>query len=741
MSNIWNPFAFGVTGQPMVPQTQALRVYGAEPSKEQLAMAQQTFAKFCMTARLSAVPNPMEQGFLPDGSKYRIVTVNNVRIMEVHVEGADEVYDAQEMAHGVLRDRGWNNPPTPPGYKELKSVGGSIYEVTQKFTYVATPDITYGPNTYKWFRVDATGLMKKYAQFVAGANAGYSAYLHNKKVLPASTDLGTGIVAFGSGSDKRVYFYSYVGGAIRAIRATVVPAKAIVKGGNVPPEILAAFGGCPIPPSEQQWSTLGYTVLYSGHFSTALGWDMDGFVYGYSSNFYGERAGTSFGLPQYTVSDDGKNMYFVARKGVDTSDEYKKVKSRPVTITFSETEVGGTTRLSATVQATHYEGVVDYMPKGTKGYIEGVTKGICAVGLFNSTPTYFETEALAVDNGDGGIEVVEIKVNISGGINKSGIVYSRYQWGEPVETGSFSASITYRKTGTFDTRVEVWGYTYGAVGETWEKVWNASATYKQEFLGQDRIIVVGSDGAIQISEPQLTRFALQDIDCSASSNTAGYDWVTTSYNGPYGPTHYGPFPGVPESATGTIVQSGPKWFESASWVLSKPTGEGELGGLYPGSSYSDDEEVRKLAFIEGLLPQYTTPPDSASGQYKLTPPAITPGSSRIYAGDSNYSVNTMQVLKDFTTDAQLKTIENSAALLSINPIYCVPTKSLPGETIWPEVVFYRFSHIGAGQVICRYTAWNYEKGRSDHREMNYGSLVVGDVNYEPQAEAYFVGKT
>jgi hypothetical protein len=730
-----------VTGQPVGPQVNTLRVYGAEPSKEQLAMAQQAFAKFCMTERLSFAPNQTQQGFLPDGSKYRIVVVGNTRIMEVRVDGVDEVYDAQEMAHGVLRDRGWNSPPTPPGYKEFKSVGGVIYEVTQKFSYTATPDITYGPNTYKWFRAYATGLMKKYAQFVAGANAGYSAYFHKKNIPPASTDLGTGVVAFGSGSDKRVYFYSYVGGAIRAIRATVVPAKAIVKGGNVPPEILAAFGGCPIPPSEQQWATLGYTVLNSWHFSAALGWDMDGVVNGYSSNYYGERAGTAFNLPQYTVSDDGKKLYFVARKGIDTSDEYKKVKSRPVTITFSETEVGGTARLSATVQATHYEGVVDYMPKGTKGYIEGVTKGICAIGLFNSTPTYFEIEALAVDNGNGGVEPVETKVNISGGINKSGIVYSMYQWGEPVVTGSFSASITYRKTGTFDTRVEVWGYTYGAVGETWEKVWNASATYKQEFLGQDRFIVVGSDGAIQLSEPVLARFSMQDIDCSASSTTPMPAWATTSYNGPYPPTHHGPFPGVPESATGTVVQSGPKWFEKAEWVLSKPTGEGELGGLYPSYSYSDDEEVRKLAFIGGLLPQYTAVPDSAPGKYKLPPPPITPGSSRIYAGDSNYSVNTMQVLKDFTTDAQLKTIENSSALLSINPIYCVPAKSVPGETIWPRVAFYRFSHIGAGQVICRYTAWNYEKGRSDHREMNYGSLVVGDVNYESHAQAHFVGKT
>lgn len=704
-------------------------------------MAQQTFAKFCMTARLSAVPNPMEQGFLPDGSKYRISTVGNVRIMQVWPVGEDTPEEAFPMAHGVLRDRGWSYPPDAPGYRELKSVGGFVYEITQKFTYQATPSIVYGPNTYKWFRVDATGLMKKYAQFLAGANAGYCAYLHKKNVPPTATDVGTGIVAFGSGASKRVYFYSYVSGGIRAIRATVVPASAIVKNGDVPAEIIAAFGGCPIPPSEQQWAALGYIILYSGHFSTALGWDLYGFSNGYSPNFYGARAGTAFSLPTLTVSDDGKNLYGVARKARDETDEYKRTKSRPFTVSFSETESGGVYSLAATVQATHYEGVIDYVPKGNKGYIEGVTKGICAVGLFNSHPTYFETEALAVDNGHEGVEPVEIKVNISGGVSKSGLIYSRYQWGEPVSTGSFSVSITYRKTGTFDTRVEVGGYIYGAVGETWSKEWTASATYKQEYLDINRIIIIGSDGAIEISEPTLSRFALQDISVSASSSTPMPDWTVTGYNGPYPPSDYGPFPGVSESATGTIVQSGPKWFETANWVLSKASGDGELGGLSPGYSYSDDEEVRKLAFIDGLLPQYTTPPDSASGQYKNNPPVIAPGAATIYAGDGNYSVNTMAVLTAFTTDAQLTSIKNSAALLTINPIYCVPSKSLPGETIWPEIVFYAFSHLGTSQIICRYKAWNYRKGYQDVHEMNHGALVVGDTEYEHPARAHFVGKT
>lgn len=84
MSGIWNPFAFGVTGQPVAPQTPpALRVYGGHPSETQLVLAQHTFARFCSTSRLSAVPNPTERGRLADGTEYRIVMLGNTPIMEV----------------------------------------------------------------------------------------------------------------------------------------------------------------------------------------------------------------------------------------------------------------------------------------------------------------------------------------------------------------------------------------------------------------------------------------------------------------------------------------------------------------------------------------------------------------------------------------------------------------------------------------------------------------------------------
>lgn len=86
MSQLWNPYAFSVTGQPVaLAAPPALRVYGGTATAEQLAAAQAAYARFCTHARLSHVPNPTEIGRLSDGSVYRIVVVGNTTIMELRV--------------------------------------------------------------------------------------------------------------------------------------------------------------------------------------------------------------------------------------------------------------------------------------------------------------------------------------------------------------------------------------------------------------------------------------------------------------------------------------------------------------------------------------------------------------------------------------------------------------------------------------------------------------------------------
>lgn len=146
MSNIWNPHAFGVTGQPVGPQVNTLRVYGAEPSKEQLAMAQQTFAKFCMTDRLSFAPNQTQQGFLPDGSKYRIVVVGNTRIMEVRVDGVEETLFAEPGIGVDAAGKKWIL--RPPGQAMAPSLEDWKWEEVSEFnggvgTVYRTDDTRY----------------------------------------------------------------------------------------------------------------------------------------------------------------------------------------------------------------------------------------------------------------------------------------------------------------------------------------------------------------------------------------------------------------------------------------------------------------------------------------------------------------------------------------------------------------------------------------------------------------------
>lgn len=88
--SLWNPYAFSVTGQALAPVAPpALRAYGAEPTAEQRGMAQTVYVAFCSRVRLSAVPNPTEQGRLPDGTSYRITVLGPQTVMEIWPVSSD----------------------------------------------------------------------------------------------------------------------------------------------------------------------------------------------------------------------------------------------------------------------------------------------------------------------------------------------------------------------------------------------------------------------------------------------------------------------------------------------------------------------------------------------------------------------------------------------------------------------------------------------------------------------------
>ena len=90
MSRIWNPLAFDIFGNPNpIVAPPQLRVQGGTLTEVQALSAQNVFAKFCNSARLSSVPNPTKYGQLPDGSQYKIVDVAGNRTMLVWASEGD----------------------------------------------------------------------------------------------------------------------------------------------------------------------------------------------------------------------------------------------------------------------------------------------------------------------------------------------------------------------------------------------------------------------------------------------------------------------------------------------------------------------------------------------------------------------------------------------------------------------------------------------------------------------------
>ena len=111
MSSLFNPYALTALGKPLQQrQPPELRAEGRPMTRAQLDMAQHTFVRFLEQARLSYVPNPTQQGFLPDGSRFRIVTASGAPIMQVWPVGVDVEKRPVELPHGILLLYGGESP-------------------------------------------------------------------------------------------------------------------------------------------------------------------------------------------------------------------------------------------------------------------------------------------------------------------------------------------------------------------------------------------------------------------------------------------------------------------------------------------------------------------------------------------------------------------------------------------------------------------------------------------------------
>lgn len=103
MSELFNPYAVSVLGSPLPQKAPPqLRAEGRPMTRPQLDMARFVFGRFLEQARLSYVPNPTQHGFLPDGSRFRIIDVAGSMTMQVWPVGEDEVRRPIEIQHGIL---------------------------------------------------------------------------------------------------------------------------------------------------------------------------------------------------------------------------------------------------------------------------------------------------------------------------------------------------------------------------------------------------------------------------------------------------------------------------------------------------------------------------------------------------------------------------------------------------------------------------------------------------------------
>lgn len=90
MSELFNPYAVSVLGSPLPQKAPPqLRAEGRPMTRPQLDMARFVFGRFLEQARLSYVPNPTQHGFLPDGSRFRIIDVAGFTTMQVWPVGED----------------------------------------------------------------------------------------------------------------------------------------------------------------------------------------------------------------------------------------------------------------------------------------------------------------------------------------------------------------------------------------------------------------------------------------------------------------------------------------------------------------------------------------------------------------------------------------------------------------------------------------------------------------------------
>lgn len=252
---------------------------------EQRAQVQARLQNFLTQCRLSRAPTQWDNGTLPDGSRYRLYAHNGA--VEVAVEPLPPELEksAAGLFGGLVRCVGTALLPLPgspvavPWYQffkenKLRPTDVPAYVATRKL--FAKPEQQAPQETFATFwRHNLTGAAALWAQFGRGAGALYVSYFARTGVTAPTPEIGDCVLITQVQGKPYAVALSAANqgkGRVTGLRVQIVkPADFGMEASKVPPQLLALFGGIPIPPMAAKWNAPDYIISEQAILSTISG--------------------------------------------------------------------------------------------------------------------------------------------------------------------------------------------------------------------------------------------------------------------------------------------------------------------------------------------------------------------------------------------------------------------------------------------------------------------------------------
>ena len=262
-------------------------VQGGNPLQpQQQSQVQARLQAFLQQCRLSPVLTQWVNGVLPDGSAYRLYAHNGAVEVTVAPAAAAPAAARAQFMGGLVRCVGTVLAPvssgsteTVPWYQYFKENEAPENPRPQ---YIATRKLFAKPGqqapqeTFATFwRHNLTGAAALWAQFGRGAGALYASYFARTGVTAPTPEIGDCVlITQVQGKPYAVALSAdYQGkGRVTGLRVQIVkPADFGMEASKVPPQLLALFGGIPIPPMAARWNAPDYIISEQAILSTISG--------------------------------------------------------------------------------------------------------------------------------------------------------------------------------------------------------------------------------------------------------------------------------------------------------------------------------------------------------------------------------------------------------------------------------------------------------------------------------------